>query len=341
MAAVRLVAAAVGLVCTFTCGAVMTVAQSGSAFVSPTRSEPSAAPVSTYTAGVELVTLNVAATDKRNRRVSGLTAEEFQVLEDGVPQELSFFTASPLPLDVALLLDTSSSMLSKLVLVQQAAIGFIRALRRADRAAVIGFADRVSILQPFTGDLGRLTSAVRRLEALGDTALYTAVYVTLDQFARTAGTPGEVRRPAIVLVTDGEDNSSLIGFDQLLERARRAGVAIYTISLIAPAVGQDLLNNPEPRFLSESDFQLNALTRETGGRAFFPTALFELDGVYRAVADELSTQYALGYTPKTRPADGVFRRISVQVVGRPEVQLRTRTGYYAPRGVGTPSARGQ
>jgi len=187
----------------------------------------------------------------------------------------------------------------------------------------------VRAVQDFTSNTGELISALSRVHADGETALYTALYVTLDKFRRMLPTNDEVRRQAIVVLTDGEDTTSAIRYEDVLDAARRAGVAIYTISIISPFEAETLTTLGERRFASEADYALRTLARETGGRAFFPIALRELAGVYRSVADELATEYALGYVPKVIGNDGVFHRLAVRILSHPEARPRTRTGYYA------------
>lgn len=282
-----------------------------------------------FTSTVDLVTLNVTITDGRNRQVSGLGRGDFQVLEEGAPQPLSFFAATEVPLDVTLLVDTSSSMADKRLLVQKAAQGFIKSLRPADRASVVGFATRVVVLQPFTSDHAALMAAVTRTTANGDTALYSAIYVALDQLVKARQHSGEVRRPAIIVLTDGEDTASSIAFEDLLDRARRAGVAIYPISIVDEFEAKRLTDGGERRFIFGAQQGLTVLARETGARAYFPSRLTELDGVYRSVAEELSLQYALGYVSTSGRVDGAYRRLVVRVLSHPELKSRTRAGYYA------------
>jgi Ca-activated chloride channel family protein len=188
----------------------------------------------TFRSSVDLVTLNVTVTDAQDRHVPGLGQSDFQVLEDGVPQALTFFAANQVPLDVALLIDVSSSMQDKIDLVQQAADRFLRTLRPGDRGEIVAFNSQTKIVHPFTSDVPRLRAAVKHMMARGGTALYTALYITLDQFMKAKAGSTDVRRPAIIVLTDGQDTASLIQFDDVLERARRAGVAIFAISVISP-----------------------------------------------------------------------------------------------------------
>jgi VWFA-related protein len=314
---------------------VLLVAVPAAAQVPPEAPVPSLPSVqdshTTFRSSVDLVTLNVTVTDAQERHVPGLIQTDFQVLEDGVPQPLSFFAANEVPLDVALLIDASSSMKEKIELVQQAADRFLKTLKPGDRGEVVAFNSQTRILQGLTDDLPALQAAVRKTVPRGGTALYTALYITLDRFMRAAAANTEVRRPAIILLSDGQDTASLIQFEDVLERARRAGVAIYTIAVVSPFDAKMVESQGGRRFMNDSDFSLKTLAKETGGRAYFPLELSELNGVYEAVASELSTQYALGYAPRSPRDDGSFHRLLVRILSRPDARPRTRTGYYSPR----------
>jgi Ca-activated chloride channel homolog len=287
----------------------------------------------TFRAAVDLVTLNVAVADGKNRPVSGLVRNDFRVLEDGVAQDVSFFAASEVPVDVVLLVDSSSSVSPSLHLIKQASAGFIESLRPIDRAAVMSFTTQLRIVQHFTANRRDLLDAVQGLGSHGDTALYTALYVALDHLERSSRNStvdaSSFRRQAVVALTDGRDTTSVIGFDGLLDRARRVGVPVYVIRLQGSA---DLLawGHVDRRAAERADYEMMTLARETGGRAFFPVQVDDLDGVYRLVEEDLSNQYQLGYVPKLERRDGSYRRISVQITTRLDVRPRTRTGYFSP-----------
>jgi len=292
-----------------------------------------------FRSAVDLVTLNVTITDTRNRQVTGLGRDDFLVLENGVPQPVSFFAAADVPLEVTLLVDASSSMSAKMPFVKKAAEGFIKSLRPSDRASVVGFTTRVRVLQPLTSDPAALMAAINGTAAAGDTALYSAVYVTLHELTSTRQVATEVRRRAVIVLTDGQDTASPIQFDDLLDLARRAGIAIYPISILDESEVAKLAGYGGRRFLYGPDYALKTLARDTGGQAFFPTELTDLDGVYKAVAQELSLQYAIGYVPTTGLADGGYRSLLVRVPTHPELKSRTRTGYFAPGPVNASIAR--
>jgi Ca-activated chloride channel family protein len=302
----------------FSCSVGSTNAQVGAP-----AAQPNPAPL--FRSGSELVALSVAVVDPQQRFVRGLAADDFAVFEDGVQQDVSFFAASDVPLDLMLLLDSSASMSDKVKTVHNAALGFVRTLRPRDRGAVVAFNDSVQVLQPLSADLRSLQRAVTSTEARGATALHNAIYIALKEFGRSAKQSGEVRRQAIAVLSDGDDTCSLISFDDVLTEAKKSGVGIYTISLTGSKKSRQ-------GTFSQALYSMKTLAHDTGAQAFFPNAIEELSTVYAKIAEELDNQYALGYSPKKRGADGRFRRVVVQVIARPELRPRARTGYFAERG---------
>ena len=292
----------------------------------PSVSQPPAPPAATFRSGTNLVPLSLTVTDQHHQFVKGLTAADFAVFEDGVQQQVQFFEAADTPLDLILLIDTSSSMSDKMDVVHEAAAGFVKTLRPADRGAVVAFADGVDVVQQLTADRTVLDQAIRRTNARGATSLHNALYIALKQFGRGATQTGDVRRQAIAVLSDGEDTSSLVSFDDVLTLARKSGVSIYPIALQSKfasarqAAGQR-------RYFNESEYSMRTLAQETGAQAFFPSQIFELKNIYGSIAQELSSQYSLAYAPSNSRSDGRFRRIMVRVATRPELKLRTRTGY--------------
>ena len=276
-----------------------------------------------FRAGVELVSLNVTVTDAQGRYVTDLDQADFSVFEDGAKQELSFFNRTNLPIALSLLIDSSASMEQRMEHAQEAAIGFARKIRAQDMAQVVDFDSRVEIKLGFTNKVEELESAIRTTSAGGSTALHNAVYISLKELAKVkAKNPDEIRRQAIVVLSDGEDTSSLVSFEEVLELAKRSETAIYTIGL-QPRETSAL------RGFREAEFVLRQLAQETGGRAFFAQKIEDLKDVYAKIADELSSQYSMGYASKNAKRDGAFRRLVVQV-GRPNTTARTKRGYYGP-----------
>jgi Ca-activated chloride channel family protein len=292
----------------------------------PSAAEPAQQPAPVFKSGASLVALNVTVTDGK-RLVPGLTAQDFSIYEDGVLQPVQFFESHNIPIDLIVLLDTSASMSDKMPVVHEAATGFLKTLRDADRGAVVTFGDNVNIAQPLTSDHALLDQAVNDTRAHGSTALNNALYVAMKQFARAAQQAGELRRQAIAVLSDGEDTSSVIGFDDVLAMARKSGINIYTICLqnkysIARV-------ESSRKYFSESDYSMKTLAQETGAQSFFPQSVQELKGIYGSISDELSNQYSIGYSPTNWRPDGRFRRIVVRVNDHPELRPRARLGYTA------------
>ena len=283
-----------------------------------------------FRAGVDVVALSVVVTDGRQQLVSGLTAGDFSVYEDGVQQDVSFFAAAMVPLDLALLLDTSASMRDKMETMQEAALGFLRTMRPGDRAAVVDIKDTVKMAYGLGEDLEAANQAVRSTIAHGGTALYNGLYLALKEMVKQRKDNVDVRRQAIAVLSDGEDTASLVGYDDVMAVAKQSGITIYTITLKSP-VSLRQGNATGRRYFSQSEYAMKALAQETGARSFFPTHINELSGVYASIAQELANQYAIGYSSKNPRRDGAFRRVIVRVAERPDARARTRSGYLAAR----------
>ena len=274
--------------------------------------------------GVELVSLNVTATDGQGKYATDLNEEEFEVYEDGARQKMTFFSKIQQPISLALLLDTSASMDERMGIAQDAAIGFAKQLRKDDQAMIIDFDSQVRVLAPFTNDAAVLEKAIRTTTPAGSTSLYNALYIELKELKKVrAASASDIRRQAIVLLSDGDDTSSLIEFDQVLDLAKRSEVVIYAIGLRQGEIAR--------REFKEAEFVLKQLATETGGRAYFPTDARELAKIYLSIWDELSSQYAIAYSSGNPKRDGAWRRIQVRLV-RPNVSARTKQGYYGPTG---------
>ncbi len=308
----------------------------------PTRDVPAQPPVRSgadvpstpvFRGGIDLVALSVVVTDPQERFVNGLTATDFAVFEDGVQQDVSFFASSTVPLDFALLLDTSASMVDKMDTMQQAALGFLRTLRPGDRAAIVDIKDNVQVAYALGEDIEAANQAVRTTTARGGTALYNGLYLGIKEMVKQRRINGDVRRQAIAVFSDGNDTASLVGYDDVMELAKQSGITIYTITLKSETGARQAFNSGR-RYFSESEFAMKSLAQETGARAFFPTQIRELGAVYGAIAEELANQYAIGYASKNPRRDGSFRRVIVRVAERPGARARTRSGYLAARLVG-------
>ena len=269
---------------------------------------------------VEEVSLNCSVLDG-NRMVPDLKKENFQVFEDGVKQKLISFQHTDLPVSIALVVDNSGSMGRKRPSVNKSALDLIQASNSQDEAFVVNFSDEAVIDQEFTSDVSKLRAGLSHIEAKGGTALYDAVVASADKLARDAKRPKQV----IILITDGEDNSSDYNQEQTIQRVRQlSGPVIYSIGLL---FGDEDMSRSE---VKDARKALETLSTETGGMAFFPKNIEQIDQIAAEVARDIRNQYTLGYhstRPTTEPG---FRRVEVRAEGKGEGKLivRTRTGYY-------------
>ena len=299
-------------------GAVLVAAATG--VIVTARSTGAAAQV--FKGGTDLVSLNITVTEG-DALVPGLEQSLFSVYEDGVQQDIAFFSRTPQPIALSLLIDTSTSMDTKLPVAQEAAIGFARRLQPADAAQVIDFDSRHEILQTFTNDRNLLEQAIRKTQVGGSTSLYNAIYVALSELKRMrAATLDQVRRQAIVVLSDGEDTTSVIAYEDVLQAAKRSEVAVY-------AIGLRTRQESRSKEFNEAEFVLKTLSSETGGRVFFVEDVNELPAIYQKIADELANQYSIGYNSKNLKKDGAWRAIVVKV-NRPNTAARTKRGYFGP-----------
>jgi VWFA-related protein len=275
-----------------------------------------------FRAGIDVVSLNVTVTDGTNRFVTDLELPEFSVFEDGIKQDVTFFNRRQQPIALSLLLDSSASMEQHLPMLQAAAANFVRRLKPSDIAQVIDFDSRVEIRQAFTANQSDLQAAIQQTVAGGSTSLHNAIYIALRELRKVKAVAEEdVRRQALIVFSDGEDTSSLVSFDEVLDLAKRSETSIYTIALRG--------TDTQSKGFREAEFILRSLAQDTGGRAFFPMKIDDLGGVYAEIADELASRYTLGYTSTNPKRDGAWRRLVVQV-SRPSNRARTKNGYYAP-----------
>lgn len=279
-----------------------------------------------FRASIDTVPLAVTVTHADGGYVGQLSAGDFQIYDNGRPQEISVFERGAGPLDAALLIDISGSVFDRFDLVRAAAKGFIATLRPDDRASVIGFQRHLRRLADWTSDHQVLERALGGAFPSGSTALYTALYVALAGFepARTEGAP--LRRQVVIVLTDGRDNSSLVSYDAVIEACRRTTVAVYAIrvkergpTLVGRLLGQRADRTPE--------YILGNVARESGGRAFAIEDVRELGRVYGEIATELANQYVLGFVPSPSNDRRPFHTVSVVVPGFPGALARTRLGY--------------
>lgn len=299
---------------TAACGAAVLTAAATLSAVDPTR----------FAAQVDLVALDVCVRDAAGRFVPDLSASDFVVLENGKPQQLTFMApADGVPLTVVLLIDRSGSMHgTKLEYALDAANEFAALLGPDDRLEIIGFNDQAQRLHAFGDDVRKVPAALRPLWAVGSTAMYDALLVGVNALQRARGGQLPDTREAIVLLSDGEDVSSRVDFQEAQGALRRSGAIVYAVSL---RVGLD------GRWLGPN-WPMLAVARDSGGRAAGVEA-HELADLYREINTELRHMYRLGYVSADERRDGAWRNVAVRLRSR-EAHIRTRAGYYAPRSPG-------
>jgi len=270
-----------------------------------------------------LVLVPVAVTDPMSRFVTGLDKENFKVFEDKIEQEVSQFSSEDAPMSVGIVFDTSGSMGNKLQRSREAVKEFMKTANPQDEFFLIRFNDRPEMVSGFTADTEEIQSRLTFTEAKGRTALLDGVYMAMNQMKK-ARNP----RKAILIISDGGDNSSRYTESEVKNAVREADVQIYAIGIFEPASSRG--RTPEemggPGLLTE-------VTEQTGGRHFAVDNLAELPDVAAKIGIELRNQYVLGYSPKNGVRDGKYRRIQVRLVktaGLPQLKAMFRTGYYAP-----------
>ena len=286
----------------------------------------------------ELVNLSVRVVDRNNRPVNNIQETEFKIFEDNVPQKIEFFSKSEVPTNYSLVIDNSGSLRSQIEEVIEASKILVAANKAEDETSIIRFvsSDKIEILQDFTASKTDLNDALDNLYIEGgQTAIIDAIYLAagkVTDYEKSRNNADRMRR-ALVLVSDGEDVSSYYNQTQLFDLLRETDVQIYVVGFV-----KDL--STEKGFITKSKQGkakafLEKLASETGGRAYFPNAVSELNGVAREIAAELRTQYSIGYLPTNDRDDGTFRNIKVMVADGPNSQKRialTRAGRMANPG---------
>jgi VWFA-related protein len=270
---------------------------------------------------VTRVNILFTVTDKKGRFVTDLTKADFDIVENKKPQTIQQFTAeSDLPLRIAVLVDTSNSIREQFRFEQEAAIRFMQSVirPREDRMMLVSFDSAAELVSDLTGDLKQLEQGVKSMRPGGGTALYDAIYFAAKE-KLMMDQPRDKFRRAMIVISDGEDTESRMSRDQALEMAQKADVVIYAISTNITRDDKD------------GDKVLRYLTDETGGQAFFPFKVEDLDQSFENIANELRHQYNIFYRPEPLKTDGLYHPVTVKTKSRKDLIVRARKGYYAPK----------
>jgi VWFA-related protein len=303
---------------------------------------------------VNLVDVLFTVLNRRNKLVPDLQKEDFKVFDEKSPQEIRYFSKqTDLPLRIGMLVDTSNSIRDRIKFEQDASINFLfSVLRRGrDEAFVMTFDDEPQIVQAFTSDAGLLRDQILQTRAGGGTAVYDAIYSAcqneLSHPPRPPGDQPDIVRRVMILISDGDDNLSTHTRSEAIEMAQRTSVVIYTISTSTQWIQ---LSQTDPNkladrksHLTEGDKILQDLADETGGRAFFPYHVDDLDQSFQDIGDELRNEYSIAYMPTNYVLDGRYHRIRIEVPEHKGYQVRARRGYFARanrEGNGQPSPSG-
>ena len=276
--------------------------------------------VATIKSRVNEVRVVFTVTDRHGRYIKDLKQNDFKVVDDQKPTELrSFHSETNLPLQVGLLVDASNSVRDRFKFEQEAAIEFLNAIIRPhyDKAFVVGFDATPEVTQDFTDSTENLSAGVRMLRAGGGTAMYDALYFACRDKLLKQEQTGPVRR-AIILLSDGDDNSSHVSREEAIEMAQRADTIVYTISTNISGMK------------GKGDKVLERIADATGGRAFFPFQMRDVSDAFVSIQEELRSQYAVAYKPANFVADGRYRTIEILAQDK-GLKVRTRKGYYAPK----------
>jgi Ca-activated chloride channel family protein len=289
----------------------LTIAFAGSLAAQKSEETP------TFRTDTRLVVLPVTVIDKSGRLLTTLPESAFQVFENGVAQKVKQFKREDVPVSMGLVIDNSGSMRDKRQKVAAAAVALVKDSNREDEAFVVNFNDDAYLDTPdFTNDIKVLDQALSRIDSRGGTAMRDAIRMSIDHMKQKAKRDKKV----ILVVTDGNDNASSVSLETLVKQAQQSEVIIYTIGL---------LSEEEKREAKRAKRSLDLLTEATGGQAYYPKELADVERIAHQVAHDIRNQYTITYTPANQALDGSFRQIKVVASGPGHPVARTRTGYYA------------
>ena len=273
-----------------------------------------------FTVGTRLVVCHTTVIDKSGHLVTNLTKDAFSVFENGTPQEIKSVKREDVPVSMGLIIDNSGSMRDKRAKVEAAALALVKDSNPDDEVFIVNFNDEAFLDLPhgknFTNDIKEMEEALTRIDSRGGTAMRDAIRMSIDHLKEKAHKDKKV----LVVVTDGNDNSSVIGLENLVKAAQQSEVLIY---------GVGLLGDEERREAARATRALKSLGEATGGAIFFPKELAEVDKIAHQVARDIRNQYTVQYSPSNTAMDGTFRQIKITVKAPGNPTVRTRSGYYA------------
>ncbi len=272
--------------------------------------------IPTFRSGAALVDLHVSVLDKNGKLITGIPQSAFKVYENGVEQPIAIFNREDVPVSMGIVIDNSASMRYKREEVATAAMALVTSSNPQDEVFIVNFDDRAYLDLPFTNDLKKLQASLAQLKARGGTAMRDAISGSIDYMRKKATRDKKV----LLVITDGNDNTSRVTLDQAVLEARQSGVLVYSIGILADEDFGDARSAKRA---------LKALADASGGLDYYPRNLKEIQKITPEIAAEIRNQYILGYQPTHAELDGSFRQIKVAVTGFGKPMVRTRNGYYA------------
>ena len=280
----------------------------------PQATAPDQDPV--FRSDTRLVLLPVSVSEKNGKLLTNIPQKAFKVYENGAEQPIKIFRREDVPISLGIIIDNSGSMREKRQKVETASLDLVKASNPQDEAFIVNFNDDAWLDVPFTNDIKKMEEGIAKIDSRGGTAMRDAINLSMDYLKKE----GKRQKKVLLVITDGNDNASSISLEKLVNRAQQEEVLIYSIGL---------LNEEERREAHMAKRALDALSRDSGGMAFYPKALTDVDEITLQVAHEIRNQYTIAYSPTVQAMDGSFRQIKVTVNGFGHPIVRTRTGYYA------------
>ena len=283
-----------------------------------------------FRADTRVVDLHATVVDKNGHLITNLPKDAFTVYENGVAQQIRSFKREDVPVSMGLIVDNSGSMRDKRAKVEAAALTLVKDSNPADEVFVVNFNDEAFNDLPhgkdFTSDIKEMEEALTRIDSRGGTAMRDAIRMSIDHLKEKAHKDKKV----LVVVTDGNDNSSLVTLENLVKASQQSGILIYSVGL---------LSEEERREAKRAERALDALAEATGGESFFPKDVSEVEKIAHQVAHNIRNQYSIVYTPENQSMDGTFRQIKVVAKAPGNPVVRTRSGYYATPDQAVPPTR--
>jgi Ca-activated chloride channel homolog len=269
-----------------------------------------------FRSDTRLVVIHASVTDHKGQLVTNLKQNAFKVYENDQVQNVKLFRREDIPVSLGILVDDSGSMMSKRARVEAAALAMVRASNPEDEVFIVNFNDEGYLDVPFTNDIHKMEQGLARIDSRGGTAMRDAVAMSLDYMNQNAKKDKKV----LLVITDGNDNASTVTLERIVARANQSDTLVYAIGLFT---------EEEKREASKARRALKLLTDESGGLAFYPKDVDEVQRLAIEIARDIRNQYTIAYEPQLQALDGTYRRIRVTVEGSGKPSVRTRTGYFA------------